>query len=46
MSERESVDPAASVLQCRLMSCLEAILDMERDLERIEVGHVQFPGGA
>lgn len=40
MSERESVDPAASTLQCRLMSCLEAILDMERDLERIEVGQV------
>ncbi len=40
MSEHESMDPTGSVLQCRLLSCLETILDMERDLERVEIGHV------
>ena len=39
MSDRESTH-VASALQYRLMSCLETILDMERDLERIEVGHI------
>ncbi|WP_461209371.1 hypothetical protein [Desulfocurvus sp. DL9XJH121] len=29
-----------SVLQSRLMNCLETIIELERHLERLELGHV------
>lgn len=29
-----------TILQSRLMNCLETIIELERDLERLELGHV------
>jgi hypothetical protein len=34
------MDPVNSSLQSRLANCLETILELERDLARLEMGHV------
>lgn len=34
------MDSNASNLQSRLLNCLETIIELERDLERLELGHV------
>lgn len=34
------MDSKTSVLQTRLMNCLETIIELEQDLERLELGHV------
>lgn len=34
------MEPMTSVLQSRLMNCLETIIELERQLKRLELGHV------
>ncbi|BBD07803.1 uncharacterized protein DFE_1077 [Desulfovibrio ferrophilus] len=34
------MDSKTTVLQSRLMNCLETIIELERDLERLDLGHV------
>ncbi|NJB66900.1 hypothetical protein GGQ74_000540 [Desulfobaculum xiamenense] len=34
------MDSKTAVLQTRLMNCLETIIELEQDLERLELGHV------
>ncbi len=34
------MDSNATTLQSRLLNCLETIIELERDLERLELGHV------
>lgn len=34
------MDSKTSILQSRLMNCLETIIELERDLERLDLGHV------
>ncbi|GAB6176539.1 hypothetical protein JCM16814_14300 [Desulfobaculum senezii] len=34
------MDSKTSILQTRLMNCLETIIELEQDLERLELGHV------
>lgn len=34
------MDSNATNLQSRLLNCLETIIELERDIERLELGHV------
>lgn len=34
------MDPNVTTLQSRLLNCLETIIELERDIERLELGHV------
>ena len=34
------MDSTNAALQSRLMNCLETIIELERELERLELGHV------
>lgn len=34
------MDHKTTALQSRLLNCLETIIELERDLERLELGHV------
>jgi len=34
------MDSKTNILQSRLLNCLETIIELERDLERLDLGHV------
>jgi len=34
------MDPNVTTLQSRLLNCLETIIELEQDIERLELGHV------